>query len=503
MNSMNSHLDQEKFDHKKSAHANKGKVLIIDDKLLHLESARLYLEKSGFKVFCATDTINAWTLIMEEEPELVLLDVVLPGESGLNLLSKIKSDYPSIGVIIMTAYGSENIAATALRLGAIDYIRKPIKYGNLGSIIEKALEKQREENIKEINIENLRLAYEKLQVSADSILQCMSAGVVVVDENFNIKIINEYAKKLFNISGIDCNGKPYLFPILEDNGVLHNTFKNEKGVRKYELNLSDENGEKIILLNTDVIYDSNLKKIGAIAVFEDITEYRRKEEFLREREKLSVVGQLATCMAHEIKNPLTAIKGFTQVLSRKAEDQSMKNYLHIILEEANRMNQIVQDFLQLANPKLPVLKMCNINGLVNEITLFVEPQALLKKIYIQVKTDDAIPDSLMDPNQIKQVLLNFIQNAMEAIENDGIIDIETIYIAEKNEICIKIYDTGCGIPATEIEKLSIPFFTTKPEGTGLGLSISYAIVDSHQGYVEVQSKEGYGTVFSIFFPLIK
>ncbi|WP_066639113.1 hybrid sensor histidine kinase/response regulator [Desulfolucanica intricata] len=482
----------------------KGKILIVDDMLMHLETAKLYLEMSGFDVFCASDTRSAWELLVDKNPDLVLLDVVMPGENGLEFLSKIHSHNPNMGVVIMTAFGSEDIAAMALKLGAMDYIRKPFKYSSLSTVVEKALAKQRQIKNQEMAVNTLKHAYEELQVSADSILQCMSAGVVAVDKNCFIRIINQRAAKLLGVENQNVIGRYYyeVFPFFKNN-LLKNTLENERGVRLYEVELQRGEDIKILSVNTDVVFDFNSNKIGAVVTFDDVTELRQKEELLKERERLAIVGQMAAGMAHEIKNPLTAIKGFAQLLSGKSLDPDLNKYLDIIGSEINRMNDVIKDFLQLARPKPPELKKISINEVLKEITPIIEPQAFLKNIVVDIKTDEAVPESLMDPGQIKQVILNLLQNGMEAMNNGGTLTIETKYLSRRKEICLNISDTGCGIPAKKIKELGVPFYTTKPEGTGLGLSISFTIVDRHKGRIETKSREGQGTTFSVYLPVGK
>lgn len=481
----------------------KGKILVVDDMAMHLETARLYLEKSGFEVLCASDTKKAWTLVTEENPDLILLDVVMPGESGLDLLSKVQFQYPNTGVVIMTAYGSEDIAATALKLGATDYIRKPFKYSCLTNVVRKAMCKQREIQNQEIAVKSLKDAFEELQVSSDSILDCMSSGVVAVDAKFCIRMINQGAKRIFNVGNKAILGQNLYdaFPFLEQINLLKRTFDSNKGFQLYEVKIPNKEEYKIVNVNTDVIFDFHGHKIGAVAVFDDVTELRRKEQMLRESERLAIVGQMAAGVAHEIKNPLTAIKGFAQLLSGKTTEPIINTYTNIMLDEINRMNNVVQDFLQLARPKPPEFKKACINTVVEELTSVIEPQACLKKIDVDMDLDRSIPAGLMDPGQIKQVLLNLVQNAMEAMECGGKLGIKTIYIKECQEMRLDIRDTGCGIAAHKIKKLGVPFYTSKPNGTGLGLSISFSIIDQHKGRIEIQSREGHGTIFSIFLPI--
>ncbi|SFG75572.1 Signal transduction histidine kinase, nitrogen specific [Desulfotomaculum arcticum] len=481
----------------------KEKVLIVDDMLLHLETAKLYLGKSGFEVFCASDIKNAWELLIAEEPELVLLDLVMPGESGLNLLAKIRAQYPQIGVVVMTAFGSEEIAATAMKNGSLDYIRKPVKYSELTSVVQHALVKQRQLNYRAKSISNLQTAYEELQVSSDSILHCMSAGVVALDNLLRIKMINYAALKFFDLENQNVLGKDFYatLPDLKKNSLLKQTLINEKGFRLFEVAHQGPEKDLLFSVNTDVLFDHHGHKIGVLAVFDEISEQRNFQKLLKERERLTIIGQMAAGMAHEIKNPLTAIKGFAQLLSTKIKDPTIKEYLTIMDDEINRMSQVIRDFLQLARPKAPNFERTDINLLFHDITSIIGPQAFLKGIETSLKTDSMIPESLMDPGQIKQVVLNLTQNALEVMDKGGKLTLETKYLHAAKEIRLDVHDTGCGIPRDKIKNLGVPFYTTKPEGTGVGLSIVFSIVEQHGGRINVQSEEGRGTTFSVFLPV--
>ena len=482
----------------------KEKILIVDDMAMHLETARLYLEMSGFIVFCASDTQRAWTLITEEIPDLILLDVVMPGGNGLQLLSKIQSQYPSMGVIIMTSYGSEDIAVMALKLGAMEYIRKPFKYNSLSNVVEKVLAKQRQIKNQEIMFENLEHAYQNLQVSSDSILHCMSSGVVAVDKNLCIRLINRAAELIFSVKKTDIIGRDFydVFPFFGGTRLINYTLENKRGYRLYEVEIPETNGVKFLRINTDLIVDYHTGITGVVATFDDITELRRKEEMLKDSERLAIIGRMAAGMAYEIKNPLTSIKEFSQFISGEFLDSKMNDYFQVIVKEVNQMDRVIQDFLQLAKPKTPEYKETCLNELLKEITPIIEPQAFLRSVIFRIKFNDNVPKSFIDPGQIKQVILNLVQNALEAMDAGGTLELQIKFITNSNEVCLNIIDTGCGIPAVKLTELGIPFYTTKSGGIGLGLSISFSIIDRHNGRIEINSREGFGTTFSVYLPVI-
>lgn len=483
----------------------KQKILIVDDMLMHLETAKLYLEMAGYEVFCASNTQHAWDLLIHEKPDLMFLDVVLPGENGLLWFDKVQTSYPDTGVVIMTAFGNEEIAAQALKKGALDYIKKPLKYSALSNIIQKALGERQRIKKQEQKLATLEHAYEKLQVSAESILQCMSAGVVAVDPELRIRIVNQKALELLHITNSNLVGQYFyqVFPMFRHTQLLIYTLQNKTSVKLYEIQVRVGREFKTININTDLIYDSGKNVIGAVATFDDITDLRHKEELLRERERLAIVGQMAAGMAHEIKNPLTAIKGFVQLLAAKSADPNLTSYLEIIENESNRMTQVIQDFLQLAKPKALEPRKMSVNQVLLEMVPVIEPMVILGGVTIELDIADNIPRSEMDPGQIKQVILNLCQNSIEAMDQGGILTLATRYLPETKEVQMDITDTGCGIALDKLKNLGVPFYTTKADGTGLGLSICFSILGKHRGRIEVQSKEGVGTTFSAFLPVLQ
>ncbi|HOV79590.1 MAG TPA: PAS domain S-box protein [Bacillota bacterium] len=347
-------------------------------------------------------------------------------------------------------------------------------------------------------------AHEKLMYLSSCILDSLSSAVVSIDSDYNIIVFNPPAERLFRYTADKVIGKNIndIPPFLEGERFLQTTLESCWGIQFLETSFR-VNGEDIILLvNTNVIRDREDNVIGAVAVFQDITELRRTQNAVREKERLAIIGQMAAGMAHEIKNPLTAVRGFAQLLGEKCpENSTLVNYVKIIMNEIDQASSVITSFLQLARPKQPVLIRQSANSLVDEILLIVGPQAFLKKIKVECEKEENLPQCKLDGDQIKQVMLNMCQNAIEAMpETGGVLKITTGILPANNEIYIEISDTGCGIPREKIEKIGVPFYTTKADGTGLGLSISYAIVGAHNGRVEVESEEGKGTTFRILLP---
>lgn len=235
-----------------------------------------------------------------------------------------------------------------------------------------------------------------------------------------------------------------------------------------------------------------------LAIRNDITEKKRTEEIVHRQDKLAAVGQLAAGVAHEIRNPLTSMKGYTEFLSLDETDPQRKEFLDIILEEIDRVNNIVEEFMVLAKPKMIELEEKNIIPIIKNVVSLLEFEARKKNVKLQLDCQEEIIQVECDENRLKQVFLNFIKNGIEAMPNGGDLIVKTS--VNDNNVQISIQDTGIGISEEKLKKLGEPFFTTKKNGNGLGLMVSFKIIESHNGRVYVESELNKGTTFNILLP---
>ena len=234
-----------------------------------------------------------------------------------------------------------------------------------------------------------------------------------------------------------------------------------------------------------------------VIISRDISERKKSEEILLQSEKLSIVGELAAGVAHEIRNPLTTIKGFVQLYGKENSSNEINN---LLLSELERIETITSEMLSLGKPQAIQLNRANLCDLVDHIVEFLSPQANMKNIQFSrsyLGTDFFIT---CEKNQIKQVFLNILKNAMEAMPNGGNIDIK-LQKGKDGECIISIQDEGCGIPEELLPRLGEPFYTLKEKGTGLGLMICHKIIKQHNGSISYHSKLNNGTVVEIKLPL--
>ncbi|MCY8505332.1 PAS domain-containing protein [Bacillus atrophaeus] len=232
-------------------------------------------------------------------------------------------------------------------------------------------------------------------------------------------------------------------------------------------------------------------------ILRDISERKQTEELMLKSEKLSIAGQLAAGIAHEIRNPLTAIKGFLQLMKPTMEGN--EHYFDIVFSELSRIELILSELLMLAKPQQHAFKEhLNLKKLISEVTALLETQANLNGIFIKTAFQR---DSIFingDQNQLKQVFINLIKNAVESMPDGGTVEIDTT--EDEHSVHVTIKDEGEGIPEKVLKRIGEPFLTTKEKGTGLGLMVTFNIIKNHQGTIQVDSKPEKGTAFKISFP---
>ncbi|CAG9622957.1 ATP-binding protein [Sutcliffiella rhizosphaerae] len=266
----------------------------------------------------------------------------------------------------------------------------------------------------------------------------------------------------------------------------------------FEILIPTLSGEQIDLNNTVTpVKNEAGYVIALIFLMKDITDKKRTEEALMQSEKLSVIGELAAGVAHEIRNPVTVLKGFVQLLSR---DTKEKEFYLIMDKELERINQITNEFMALAKPQAIKIKKENIKDLIKEVCVFLESEAFIQQVVMEVVYLEEDIRIDCEANQIKQVLINIIKNGMEAMPDGGKIKIQ--YYLEAGNVYLSVMDEGHGIAKEMLENVGKPFFTTKGQGTGLGLMVSMKIIENHGGNLTIHSEEYNGTTIIISLPYL-
>ncbi|TFE26069.1 two-component system sensor histidine kinase NtrB [Cohnella luojiensis] len=340
---------------------------------------------------------------------------------------------------------------------------------------------------------------------AQGFLSLEGIGVLLLDSEFRIVEISEMICSLFGFNRADIIDQSAelwfdslsLHPHPFDRSLLEGkTFRNRVLNRK-----RDKHSHKL-MLDGEVLRENGMVS-GAFILFRDVSHLLTLEEQIRRSDRLKTIGQIAAGTAHEIRNPLTAIKGFMQLLNKALSDRDMskeQEFVSIVLSELERVNDLVSEFLLLSKPKEIKLVPIRMGTILHEILPMIRSEAMLYKVTVLYYPKPELPSILADKEQLKQVFLNLGKNAIEAMNGGGTLIIrECSYPYEPDRVAVEICDTGSGIPAEVLEKVFDPFFTTKPLGTGLGLSVCQRIVHDLGGSIEVSSDEG-GTQFTVLMP---
>jgi len=244
------------------------------------------------------------------------------------------------------------------------------------------------------------------------------------------------------------------------------------------------------------IYVDGIKE-GLYVILQDCSEQKQTEELLRNYDKLSAVGELAAGVAHEIRNPLTALKGFLQLLHQSVIDKD--HYFDIMLSELQRIENIVNELLMLAKPQKVTYKDCDLGTLLSSVVSLLEMQSIMSNVQIHFERPQQVT-IYGEENQLKQVFINLLKNSIEAMPDGG--DVHISWEASSNHIFVRIQDSGPGVPEHLIDRLGEPFYTTKQHGTGLGLLVSKRILHAHQGLLGISSEEGIGTCAEVRLPIV-
>ncbi|UOQ84146.1 ATP-binding protein [Gracilibacillus salinarum] len=323
-------------------------------------------------------------------------------------------------------------------------------------------------------------------------------GILMTDNEGELLEFNESAEDITGISkesvlanGIDVISKiaSYIYHVMETGQKVENA--------EFSFPLAESEDSKHLLLDVLPLFDEQ-QMIGTFAQFRDMTQYHELQQKLIESEKLSAIGKLGAGLAHEIRNPLTSIIGLTQLLK---ENNHQNKYLEIITAELERMKNLVNQFVSLGKPTVLVREHSNLNELITDTVELMNSNARLHNVDIDVELTKNDTYAYIDKAKIKQVLINFIKNAFEAISSGGTIHIHLNSDMKSKEVHIKIMDNGEGMTEEQVDSLGTPFFTTKESGLGMGLPICYDIIHSHEGRVHIDSEKGKGTNIYLVLPL--
>ncbi|MDX9964523.1 ATP-binding protein [Desulfobacter postgatei] len=332
---------------------------------------------------------------------------------------------------------------------------------------------------------------EQVMAFSDNVVQNMPSGLITLDTNFNVTSANRAAEKI--LGKIPEKAYPQM-------AAMAAKITGSGGVASGEVALNPkEQGELRLDMTVSAIPADEDQIQGFVLLFRDLTQIRDLKKQVETNRRLAAIGKLAAGVAHEIRNPLSSIKGFATYFSRQYENEPEDvEIAKIMVQEVERMNRSITQLLEFAKPMAVEIKQTRIEPLIRHSLKLVSHDLEKKKIRVETDIRTRRETIHTDPERICQVLLNLYMNALNAMDSGGILEIGVADV--QDDIEIRVADNGCGIPAKDLEKVFDPYFTTRAKGTGLGLSIVHRIVENLKGDIRVESRPSKGTVFYIILP---
>ena len=347
-----------------------------------------------------------------------------------------------------------------------------------------------------------RTSFSRVKAFSDNLVENMPMGLIAIDPDERIASFNQTAESMLKISAGETIGNQ-LSEVLP--ASLRNFFyqlKTKTGPAAEELDAALNNHQNLPLEVIGTSFtDEDGAAMGWVILFRDLSEIRHlKKEILRSQ-RLASIGRLAAGVAHEIRNPLSSIKGFATYFKERYRDTPKDHQTaEIMIQEVERLDRVIGQLMEFARPMRIEEKVTGLDALIRHSLKMVESDAQKKHITLEFNCDPGVERAKIDADRIKQVLLNLYLNAIEAMGDGGSLTVSAKRSEADNGLRITVADSGPGIPKKDLPHLFDPYFTTKPSGTGLGLANVHKIVESHKGEIEITSAPGKGTVVTILIP---
>jgi two-component system sensor histidine kinase PilS (NtrC family) len=368
-----------------------------------------------------------------------------------------------------------------------------------GSLAERHHQLQR-------HLEAERQRLSDMQAFRDLILESVGSGLIAVDPEGRITAFNRAAESITGVEAREALGQ--LWEAVLGGGVdlaqVRAAVADERApAPRYEFQLRRRDGRQIpVGISFWPIRSGQGQVVGLIGVCQDLSAIKEMEERMRQADRLATVGRLSANLAHEIRNPLASISGAVEALARELpRDEARNRLVEIVLRESERLNHIVADFLEYARPAPLNPIEANVAEILDEVLLLLEHRPLPSDLKVVREYGDPLP-ARVDPQWVRQALWNLCLNAVQSMPEGGELRVggRRLPTAGPGRLQLWITDTGCGIPESDLPHIFEPFYSTKPEGSGIGLALVYRVVQDHGGHIEVRSRIGEGTTFTLHLP---
>lgn len=346
-----------------------------------------------------------------------------------------------------------------------------------------------------------RASLSRIRVFSDTLVEHMPIGLVALDPERRVAVVNHVAGSLLQISASASTGKSAAEVLPDDLMRWLDEAEQEGGADEREVECRLAGGRVLPLeAGWSALTGEDGEDLGRVILFKDLSEVRFLRKEVERNRRLASVGRLAAGVAHEIRNPLSSIKGFATYFKERYVDVSEdQEIVKILIGEVERVNRVIGQLLEFARPVALSRSPVDLEGLLTESVKQVERQVSEKGCRIRTRIDGGLAAVSADPDRLRQVLLNLYLNALEAMEEGGTLGVSAERAGD-GSVRIRVSDTGHGIEADQLPHIFDPYFTTKASGTGLGLAIAHNILEAHGGTITVDSEPGRGTRVSLVLP---
>lgn len=332
----------------------------------------------------------------------------------------------------------------------------------------------------------------------NTLINTMNELCLTYDSDSCLTFVNQRLVEKLGYSAEEMLGKPLLDYVVDDHKQavaeqLQLRLQGEFGSHEHKF-ICKDGSELLVELKGSPIYEDE-EITGGLVLADDITSQRQMEMDMARLGQMHLVGEMAVSIGHEIRNPMTTVQGFLQILSQNHEFNEHREYFDLMLDELKRANLIISEFISLAKNKVANLQSHNLNSIIQALAPLLMADALNGDKNIKFELSK-LPNILLDENEIRQLILNLVRNGLEAMQNGGNVTVKTWQ--EKNKVMLSVMDEGDGIKEEILEKLGTPFVSTKENGTGLGLAVCYSIISRHQAILQVKSSQT-GSSFTVAF----
>jgi two-component system sensor histidine kinase HydH len=348
--------------------------------------------------------------------------------------------------------------------------------------------------------QTIQKTLEETRTYSQNVVESISNGVFSVDKQGSLVSLNSVASTMFGISPAEALHRHYCDLLVDGSCRLEPTIERGERILEKEMVCRTLGGkEMVVSVSASQLKSREGEVLGAVVVLRDLHQIRSLENQLRRSERLASMGQMVAGIAHELRNPLSSLRGVAKYFERKygtvPEDS---DYANLMIQEVDRLNRVITDLLRFAQPVHPRREEIILKAVVDHALRLCSTEIEDRGINVEQDFADDLPDVQADSDLLVQALVNLFLNAVEAMKDGGHLKISLGSGEESIEIMIA--DDGTGISSEEREHIFDPFFTTKPGGTGLGLAIVHSIVEAHSGKIYVDSAPGKGTTFRIELP---